>query len=67
MLGFMSSDDGDAMTFSRSCDAWFQVYDFSSHRLALYLDSSQKLLPIIRDTIFGAMREKASVRLSNLL
>jgi len=44
-----------------------RVYDVDSHRLALRLASQGKLLPIIRDSVFGAMRKKEDVRLGNLL
>uniref|UniRef100_A0A061RCG5 Leucine rich repeat protein n=1 Tax=Tetraselmis sp. GSL018 TaxID=582737 RepID=A0A061RCG5_9CHLO len=44
-----------------------RVYDVYSHRLAVQLDAQGRLLPIIRDTVFAAMRDKSDVRLSNLL
>lgn len=47
--------------------ATLRVYDADTHRLALRLHSEGKLMPIIRDSVFSAMRKREEVRLTNLL
>jgi len=49
-------------------DAQLKVYSVSTHRLAFYLDGSNKLLPLVRGALLEEMGfPSGNIRLQNLV